>query len=100
MKNRGPDGYAANRAWRKACNNLKGSERMPGDAKIWPKPTKNDEFGRAAAHVIVVAGIIPGISTACRCEECRLVAIKLDDAGYVGNIMDKSRWWREPIGSA
>jgi hypothetical protein len=50
---------------------------------------------QAFAHVIIEAGVIPGISAACRCEECRLTAQKMDEAGYLDFVED--RWWNEPL---
>lgn len=47
--------------------------------------------GCAMGHVIVEAGINPGIDYSCRCEECRFVAVKLDEAGFVDDVKD--RWW-------
>jgi hypothetical protein len=47
----------------------------------------------AACHVIIEAGVIPGISYPCRCMECRTVAIRMDEAGYLDNVKD--RWWEE-----
>lgn len=46
----------------------------------------------AMAHVIVEAGIVPGVDFPCRCDECRLVAKKMDDAGYLDATTDK--WWQ------
>lgn len=45
----------------------------------------------ANAHVIVEHGVIPGYGDSCRCEECRAVAISMDDAGYLDRICDQ--WW-------
>ena len=43
----------------------------------------------AMAHVIVEHGVTPG--DICRCEECCLVARKMDEAGYL--IRTTDRWW-------
>ena len=52
--------------------------------------------GCAMGHVIVEAGINPGIDYPCRCEECKLVAVKLDDAGFMDDV--KERWWDAEVG--
>lgn len=45
----------------------------------------------AMSHVIVEAGIVPGIDYPCRCDECRSVAVGMAEAGYLDNVKD--RWW-------
>lgn len=47
--------------------------------------------GSASAHVIIRAGVIPGISYECRCDECRSVAKGMDSVGYLNEVQD--RWW-------
>ena len=47
--------------------------------------------GSAAAHVIIESGVNPGVDYPCRCDECRLVAQKMDEAGYLEGVKD--RWW-------
>ena len=51
------------------------------------------ELCDAMAHLIVEAGIIPGDDDMCRCEQCKMVAISMADAGYLDNIEDK--WWEK-----
>lgn len=45
----------------------------------------------AMSHVIVEAGIVPGIDYRCRCDECRAVAVGMAEAGYLDHVTD--RWW-------
>jgi len=45
----------------------------------------------AACHVIAEAGVVPGIDYPCRCDECRMVAQKMAEAGYLDRVKDK--WW-------
>lgn len=52
---------------------------------------KAEETAMASAHLIVEAGIVPGVNVDCRCDECRLVAAKMDAAGYLRRVTD--RWW-------
>lgn len=49
----------------------------------------------AAHHVIVRAGVVPGIDIGdvCRCDQCRMVANQMAEAGYLDLI--KNRWWEE-----
>jgi hypothetical protein len=47
----------------------------------------------AMAHVIVEAGVVPGISYPCRCEYCRSVAKSMAEAGYLNRVNDK--WWEK-----
>ncbi len=56
-----------------------------------------NELGSASAHLIVEAGVIPGISCSCRCSECRMVAVAMAEAGYLDRVTD--RWWEHPAGS-
>ncbi len=44
-------------------------------------------------HVIVEAGILPGIDYPCRCEACKWAATHMDDAGYMDDAKD--HWWEE-----
>ena len=66
---------------------------VPGEAQIWPRPTEADDFGSAAAHLIVESGIVPGVTTSCRCSECKMIAKKMDEAGYLSRVKD--RWWED-----
>lgn len=50
---------------------------------------------QASAHVIIVSGTCPGITSLCRCDECRMIAIKMDDAGYMDCCGLHNRWWDE-----
>ena len=52
---------------------------------------KRIDQSSAAAHVIIEAGVIPGIDYPCRCQECLSVAVSMDDAGYLERVKD--RWW-------
>lgn len=52
---------------------------------------QQSKLGAASAHLIVEAGIVPGITCSCRCEECRMVAQAMAEAGYLDRIKD--RWW-------
>jgi len=49
------------------------------------------ELGLATAHLLIEAGVVPGVSVPCRCEKCKLVAESMDDAGYMDDVRD--RWW-------
>ena len=49
------------------------------------------ELAMATAHVLIEAGVIPGVNVDCRCDECRLVAQAMDEAGYMDRVQD--RWW-------
>lgn len=60
------------------------------DTRCIASPTEKD-LANAMAHLIVANGIVPGCSASCRCDECRLVAIAMDEAGYLDRIHD--RWW-------
>ncbi len=45
-----------------------------------------------SGHVIIESGYEPGIPEArCRCQECRQVARRMADAGYLDDVRD--RWW-------
>ena len=50
----------------------------------------------ASAHVIIEAGIVPGVSYPCRCDECCMVARRMDDAGYLDDVPEPDRWWKTP----
>jgi hypothetical protein len=52
----------------------------------------------AAAHVIIEAGLVPGLDLelACRCEQCKLVATRMAEAGYLDDLDD--RWWEHTDG--
>ena len=58
------------------------------------KYKKAADKGLAMAHVIVEAGIVPGVDYSCRCGECCDQANALDEAGYLDHVKD--RWWKEP----
>jgi len=45
----------------------------------------------AAHHVIIEAGIKPGIDFPCRCDECATVARGMERAGYLQH--DETKWW-------
>jgi len=42
-------------------------------------------------HLVVEAGIVPGIDPPCRCELCKRAAQGLANAGYLADVND--RWW-------
>lgn len=46
-------------------------------------------------HVLAEAKIVPGITTACRCEACRKVANDLDCAEYMQAVPESERWWKQ-----
>ena len=48
---------------------------------------KRDEAW-ALAHVLVEEGVYP---QSCRCDQCRSVAVQMDEAGYLNRVKD--RWW-------
>ena len=51
---------------------------------------ESDDF----AHLIVKEGIIPGKwESDCRCDQCRRVAVLMDEAGYLNRVSD--RWWEQ-----
>ena len=54
---------------------------------------RQTDIANANTHLIVEAGIIPGITCYCRCSECRLVAEAMDEAGYLTRVKD--RWWED-----
>lgn len=45
----------------------------------------------AAAHVIIEAGIVPGVDSSCRCELCRAVAKAMAELDILADVKD--RWW-------
>ena len=47
----------------------------------------------AMGHVIIESAFRPGIDSKCRCHECRLVAQKMDGAGFLDDVTD--RWWEQ-----
>lgn len=49
----------------------------------------------ALSHVIIEGGIEPGISYSCRCEQCRTVAIDMNEVGYLNHIHSFDRWWED-----
>jgi len=53
------------------------------------------DTANTTAHVIVEAGVIPGIDYPCRCDECKVTAQAMDDAGYMDRIKAAERWWAE-----
>lgn len=61
-------------------------------SKLEAELTKNRDAAGAMAHIIMEAGIVPGEFPKCRCDECRSVAISMDEAGYLSHVKD--RWWR------
>lgn len=75
-------------------NTLREAKRMlmGRDAEIEQLRAERD----AMAHVTVEAGVVPGEDDGCRCEECRAVAVKMADAGYLERVTD--RWWEEREG--
>lgn len=46
----------------------------------------------ALNHVIIEAGIWPGLDYPCRCDQCRQVAAGMAAAGYVPGV-SKDFWW-------
>lgn len=59
-----------------------------------PKTQREKEaLAFAMGHLIIEAGIAPGIDTHCRCEDCRMVAQSMADAGYLDSVSD--RWWEQ-----
>lgn len=63
------------------------------EKEVLRKIEKRLDEADACAHVIIEAGVIPGISYSCRCDECRLVAKSMDEAGYMDGVHD--RWWED-----
>ena len=60
--------------------------------KCWQREAERLRDERdAEAHVIIAHGIIPGEAGTCRCELCRSVAERMDEAGYLDAVTD--RWW-------
>jgi len=55
--------------------------------------TERKKLADAMAHVVVEAGVVPGVSYGCRCEQCRLVAKSMDDAHYMDHVKDQ--WWND-----
>jgi hypothetical protein len=55
----------------------------------------SSELADYSAHLIVEAGLIPGIDPTCRCEQCREVARRMAEAGYLDRIGD--RWWEAAL---
>jgi hypothetical protein len=53
---------------------------------------KYQNYANESAHVIVEAGVVPGVDYSCRCEQCRSIAQRMDEAGYLDRITD--RWWK------
>ena len=49
--------------------------------------------GERLAHVLLEAGVIPGIDNPCRCDDCRMVAKEMAEAGYLNDCTD--RWWEK-----
>lgn len=47
----------------------------------------------AMAHLIVEAGIVPGVDPPCRCDACRGQAKQMANAGYLAEVTD--RWWEK-----
>ena len=59
--------------------------------KMMKRATDATAESQAFAHVLIENGILPGISSTCRCEDCKLTAVKMDEAGYMDRVSD--RWW-------
>jgi hypothetical protein len=59
--------------------------------KIQKDLRKREEMSNAMVHLLVESGVVPGKDTACRCGECRMVAVAMAEAGYLDSIRDK--WW-------
>lgn len=55
--------------------------------------TQAREQGEAVAHVLIKHGVVPGddADLHCRCEQCRFVAQRMAEAGYLDHFED--RWW-------
>lgn len=53
------------------------------------------DLGCASAHVVIESGCTPGITCQCRCDQCKLVAQKMDEAGYMEGVKD--RWWADAL---
>ena len=64
---------------------------MEDESKKGKRRREREELGYASAHVLIESGVIPGITTNCRCEQCRLVAKSMAEAGYLDDMCD--RWW-------
>ena len=47
----------------------------------------------AESHVLIRCGVVPGIDSACRCDECWSVARSMSEAGYLDDVEDK--WWEK-----
>jgi hypothetical protein len=65
-----------------------------GDTAITQLEMASDAYRRerdAAHHVIIEAGIKPGIDFPCRCDECATVARGMERAGYLQH--DETKWW-------
>ena len=52
----------------------------------------NSDSAVASAHVVIEHSDFPA-NAKCRCEECKAIAIAMDDVGYADNIED--RWWED-----
>ncbi len=52
--------------------------------------SKRDE-ALNSAHVLIQSGFIPGISSHCRCDQCKSTCIAMENAGYLDSVRDK--WW-------
>ena len=53
--------------------------------------TAAQDAAQRAAHVIIQEGVVPGAS--CRCADCRSVARRMADAGYLAEVPKAERWW-------
>jgi hypothetical protein len=59
--------------------------------KIRENLAKQQDMANAMAHVLIEDGVVPGVSDHCRCDECKLVAVSMAEAGYLDRVTDK--WW-------
>lgn len=78
------------RLWSIVAGNRATMKQMAEDNKQLREQLEKTQMDmHANAHVVLESGIMPGET--CRCEECKIVAKAMDEAGYYSG----KRWWDE-----
>jgi hypothetical protein len=54
------------------------------------------EDSQSFAHVMIENGVVPGVTSSCRCDDCRHTARRMAEAEYLDDVKD--RWWEKDEG--